>query len=216
MLLPARPLAIAMTTQTVRTTRRSARVAAAAAAGSELADVSVGVPTCVNIEEGTPTTPKKPAKRRKMSASDASVKEEAGPTPKKPKAGKKDGTIPPLTRHTPPPAVHLPTALAHLSAADPRFSKLSERVPCRPFLGPDGRHGHKEDPFRSLVTSIIGQQVSWMAARSITKRFIEHFCGAVDGEERGDWPFPTPEQVAISNIADLKGVGFSTRKSEYG
>lgn len=201
---------------TVRTTRRSARVAAATANGIGVSEPAAAAPTSVKVEGDTLTSPKKPAKRRKVSASDASAKEEAASTPKKPKAPKKDGTIPALTRHTPPPEVHLPTALAHLSAADPRFTKLSERVPCKPFLGPDGRNGHTEDPFRSLVTSIIGQQVSWMAARSITKRFIEFFCGPVDGEERGDWPFPTPEQVAASNIPDLKGVGFSTRKSEYG
>lgn len=203
----------------IRATRRSARVAAAAGIGG-----SDTTPDPTSVADNNTASPKspakqaKPAKRRKIAASgqEASVKEEADAiptTPKKPKAGKKDGTIPALTRHTPPPAVHLPTALSHLSAADPRFARLSERVPCRPFLGTDG---HKDDPFRSLVTSIVGQQVSWLAARSITKRFVEHFCGPVDGDERGDWPFPTAEQVAASNIADLKGVGFSTRKAEYG
>lgn len=192
----------------VRTTRRSARVAAAAAEASE------ALPTSGN--HGALATPAKPAKRRKVSGTstqDAGLAGSEAPPKPKVKAGKKDGTIPALARDTPPPAVHLPSALAHLSAADPRFARLAERVPCRPFLGADG---HKDDPFRSLVTSIVGQQVSWLAARSITKRFIEHFCGPVDGDERSDWPFPSAEQVAASNIPDLKGVGFSTRKAEYG
>lgn len=196
----------------IRTTRRSARVAAAAALEPE-SKPSVSFsnqPT----DESNRTTPTKPTKRRKVSDS---VPEENGldaPVSVKKKAKpKKDGTIPTLSRSTPPPPVHLPTALEHLAAADPRFTKLSERVPCRPFLG---ENGHKDDPFRSLVTSIIGQQVSWMAARSITKRFIEKFCGPIEGDERSDWPFPTPAQVATAEVTELKGVGFSTRKSEYG
>lgn len=75
----------------------------------------------------------------------------------------------------------------------------------------------KMDPFRTLATSIIGQQVSWMAAKSITRRFVEYFCGPVgEVESRKDQgPFPTREQVAKADVAGLKSVGCSTRKAEY-
>ena len=101
---------------------------------------------------------------------------------------------------------HLPDAIAHLSSTDARFARMFEHLPCRPFVPPLTAI----DPFRTLVTSIIGQQVSWMAAKAITTRFRAFF--GYDGEEG----FPTAERVAKSETMALKGVGLSLRKAEYG
>jgi DNA-3-methyladenine glycosylase II len=85
-------------------------------------------------------------------------------------------------------------------------------LPCRPFHPPL----EEIDPFRTLVTSIIGQQVSWMAARAINNRFRALF-GYGDGERYGtEDGFPTPMMVSKAEVAELKGVGLSTRKAEYG
>lgn len=73
-------------------------------------------------------------------------------------------------------------AKAHLSAIDPRFKLIFETVPCRPFE-PD--HLESVDPFRSLCTSIIGQQVSWLAARSINHKFRRLFDPSLP-EKAGD------------------------------
>lgn len=115
---------------------------------------------------------------------------------------------------TPVPPFSLPAAIAHLTGVDARFGPIFKTIPPKPFV--DGGATQDDiDPFRTLVTSIIGQQVSWMAARSITKRFVELFCGEVSGERYGDGPFPTRHQVAASRVEALKGVGCSTRKAEY-
>ena len=100
----------------------------------------------------------------------------------------------------------LPTAIAHLSAHDSRFRLLFRHLSCTPFQPPYAAI----DPFKTLVTSIIGQQVSWMAARAINKRFRALF-GYKD--EDG---FPSPVEVAMGEVLVLKGAGLSTRKAEYG
>lgn len=113
--------------------------------------------------------------------------------------------------HTPtllPPTLSfsLPEAISHLTLHDPRFGNFFTHVPCKPFQSPL----EAIDPFKTLVTSIIGQQVSWMAARAITKRFRELF--GFDDEDG----FPSPNDVAKEEVLRLKGVGLSTRKAEYG
>ncbi|EIW70463.1 hypothetical protein TREMEDRAFT_71310 [Tremella mesenterica DSM 1558] len=99
----------------------------------------------------------------------------------------------------------LQDAITHLSLADPRFGNMFQHLPCKPYIPPYTAI----DPFRTLVTSIIGQQVSWMAARAINGRFRALF-GYED--ENG---FPSPAQVAATEVQTLKGVGLSTRKAEY-
>ena len=83
---------------------------------------------------------------------------------------------------------------------------MVQQIPCKPFHPPV----EAIDPFKTLVTSIIGQQVSWMAARAITKRFRALF-----GHEDEDG-FPNPMQVANEDVLRLKSVGLSMRKAEYG
>lgn len=61
---------------------------------------------------------------------------------------------------------------AHLISLDPRWDVLMNSMPCGPF---EGEQTDPFDPFKSLVTSIVGQQVSWLAARSITHRFVRLF-----------------------------------------
>lgn len=100
----------------------------------------------------------------------------------------------------------LSDAMSHLSAHDPRFRLMFRHLSCKPFQPPY----IAIDPFKTLVTSIIGQQVSWMAARAINKRFRALF-GFQD--EDG---FPGPAEVAKGEVDVLKSAGLSTRKAEYG
>ena len=100
----------------------------------------------------------------------------------------------------------LADAISHLSRHDPRFKSLFDLIPCKPFHEPI----EAIDPYKTLVTSIIGQQVSWMAARAITKRFKAHF-----GFDDEDSAFPTPTQVACAEVIKLREVGLSFRKAEY-
>ncbi|KAF8234070.1 DNA glycosylase [Tricholoma matsutake] len=108
-------------------------------------------------------------------------------------------------------------AKQHLAGVDHRFDDLFNRMECKPF-----QHLERVHPFRALVTSILGQQISWLAARSINHRFIRLFDPSLP-EKPTDYEahrspasfFPTAEQVASTDIAVLRTAGLSVRKAEY-
>ena len=93
---------------------------------------------------------------------------------------------------------HVRVALKHLRSSDPVIGALIECVgPFRMKL--DG------DRFRSLVRSIISQQISGSAARSIRAR-LEQLVGP--GKI-------TPQALTSLTVEQLRGVGLSTQKTRY-
>ncbi|KAG2358458.1 DNA glycosylase [Suillus spraguei] len=88
---------------------------------------------------------------------------------------------------------------------------------CKPFELLEQVH-----PFRALVESILAQQISWLAARSIIHRFTRLYDPSLP-EKVADYSasrsatsfFPTPYQVANTDIVTLRSAGLSTRKAEY-
>lgn len=203
------PPRLNMATTVTRITR--ARAKASVSTTPEVAAVI----TVASVKDETPAP-----KRRKIVKTDESTPEtpktktaKAPRTPRTPKAKPEPTPAAPRGPRTPPPPFALSHAISHLSSVDARFGPLFDRIACKPFVSVDPRH---IDPFRTLVTSIIGQQVSWMAARSITKRFVAFFCGDAEMERYEEGVFPTREQVANAQVTDLRGVGFSNRKAEYG
>lgn len=119
----------------------------------------------------------------------------------------------------------LEKATAHLIAADSRLKPVIEKHHCQLF-SPEGL-AEKVDPFRSLVSSIIGQQVSGAAARSIKNKFVALFnspsrVDTVNGDKKEEEQqqqqqgfFPTPEDIAKCDITTLRTAGLSQRKAEY-
>ncbi|SMY29346.1 unnamed protein product [Zymoseptoria tritici ST99CH_1A5] len=129
----------------------------------------------------------------------------------------------------------LPTAYAHLISVAPNLAPLIESHPCTPFSA----EGLAEpvDPWQSLVSSIIGQQVSGAAASSIKRKFVALFNTAEDEVKKdGYWEdntpanenidtaaaaskpkstFPTPAQVVSKDLPTLRTAGLSQRKAEY-
>ncbi|KIW31370.1 uncharacterized protein PV07_03023 [Cladophialophora immunda] len=103
----------------------------------------------------------------------------------------------------------LDQACAHLISVDPRLRPLIEKHQCHIF-SPKGL-AEVIEPFRSLSSGIMGQQVSGAAAKSIKNKFIALF--NEDGSE--EVQFPTPAQVAVTDIARLRLAGLSQRKAEY-
>ncbi|KAK7692621.1 hypothetical protein QCA50_004253 [Cerrena zonata] len=105
-------------------------------------------------------------------------------------------------------------AKKHLISVDSRFEILFTRLKCRPY-----EHLQQFDPFSTLATSILGQQISWKAARSIQHRFIRLFNPglpeSVNVPYDKDAYFPTATQVAGEDLAVLKSAGLSGRKAEY-
>lgn len=84
---------------------------------------------------------------------------------------------------------------------------LIEQHHCRVF-SPEGL-AERIDPFESLSSGIISQQVSGAAAKSIKAKFLALF-----DEKPGD-RFPHPSQVAGRSLENLRTAGLSQRKAEY-
>jgi DNA-3-methyladenine glycosylase II len=67
------------------------------------------------------------------------------------------------------------------------------------------------DPFATLISCIIHQQIQRSFAIQITKRFIQTYGEQVENE----WFFPTPETVASLTVDELRALQLSSRKAEY-
>lgn len=115
----------------------------------------------------------------------------------------KSGTSQPTTNKT-----LLSQACAHLLSVDPSLGPVIAQNYCKPF-SPEGL-AEKIDPFRSLASGIIGQQVSGAAAKSILNKFVGLFTAeeCVNG-------FPSPKAVILRELSVLRTAGLSQRKAEY-
>ncbi|KAK4179891.1 putative DNA-3-methyladenine glycosylase [Triangularia setosa] len=107
----------------------------------------------------------------------------------------------------------LEEACAHLIRVDPRMKPLIEKHHCRIF-SPEGL-SEKIDPFESLASGIISQQVSGAAAKAIKNRFVSLFHPDDDGNNGTMKKFPTPANVITKSIETLRTAGLSQRKAEY-
>ncbi|WEW55483.1 3-methyladenine DNA glycosylase [Emydomyces testavorans] len=67
----------------------------------------------------------------------------------------------------------LEQGLAHLLKIDPKLRAVIDKYPSPPFSA--SHLAEKVDPFQSLASGIIGQQVSGLAAKSIKKKFVALF-----------------------------------------
>jgi DNA-3-methyladenine glycosylase II len=92
--------------------------------------------------------------------------------------------------------------VAHLRKADPVMRKLiDEHGKPRP-----ARRTGRDDHYGALVRSIVGQQLSTKAARSIYGRLTDRFGGRP----------PTPEEVLADDPEELRAaVGLSRAKVQY-
>ena len=99
----------------------------------------------------------------------------------------------------------LEDACKHLIRIDHRLKPLIEKHHCRIF-SPEGLT-EEIDPFESLCSGIISQQVTGAAAKSIKAKFIALWDSTVR--------FPTPEHISKCSIERLRAAGLSQRKAEY-
>lgn len=125
--------------------------------------------------------------------------------------GSKD--VEPVSPSKPPRSITttdnlLQKACEHLINVDERMRSLVENNHCRLF-SPEGL-AEKVDPFESLASGIISQQVSGAAAKSIKAKFVALF----EESEKED-RFPHPSEVAPLSIERLRTAGLSQRKAEY-
>ena len=98
----------------------------------------------------------------------------------------------------------LKAARAELAASDPVMAELIERLgersPARRRRGEP-----KPDAYGALLRTVVGQQLSSKAARTIYGRILDLFDGKT----------PTPKQILAASESDLRGAGLSGRKVEY-
>lgn len=102
----------------------------------------------------------------------------------------------------------LEKACAHLVKVDERMRPLVEKNHCKVF-SPEGL-AETIDPFESLASGIISQQVSGAAAKSIKAKFV----GLFDSQDAGP-RFPHPSDVVGLSLETLRTAGLSQRKAEY-
>jgi len=114
-------------------------------------------------------------------------------------------------------ATILEEACAHLVSVDARMAPLIRAHHCRIF-SPEGL-AERIDPFESLASGIISQQVSGAAAKAIKRRFVELFHPppppSDDPSSSQQQRFPHPSQVAVTSLERLRTAGLSQRKAEY-
>jgi DNA-3-methyladenine glycosylase II len=93
---------------------------------------------------------------------------------------------------------------AHLAAADPVMAGLVERIG---ELSTEQRRRGRErtDTYAALLRTVIGQQLSTKAARTIYGRVLELFGGRT----------PTPAELLAIDQDRLRGAGLSWRKVSY-
>ena len=87
-------------------------------------------------------------------------------------------------------------AILHISKRDDVLSKIIERN-LEPRLNPHG------DVFRTLIKSIVGQQISIQAADATWDRMVG-LLGEIN-----------PNEICKTGLMDLRGCGLSMRKAEY-
>ena len=124
----------------------------------------------------------------------------------------KDG----LPRPTTTTSHLLGQACAHLISVDARMKPLIEKYHCRMFSA-EGL-AEETDPWESLCSGIMSQQVSGAAATSIKNKFVNLFGDGVAQEEFSlstSKPFPKPSQIVGSSVPFLRTAGLSERKAEY-
>ena len=95
-------------------------------------------------------------------------------------------------------------ARAALAAADPVMADLIERLGERSVV--TRRRGEpKPDAYGALLRTVVGQQISTAAARTIHGRVLDIFGGRT----------PSPRELLDAPEEDLRGAGLSGRKVTY-
>ncbi|KAJ1031691.1 hypothetical protein NDA13_002081 [Ustilago tritici] len=196
-----------------------------------------GLPrSATDSEISTAKAAASPRKRSRVNTDSPAKADIAKPkSPAKAKAPEEPFVIPDdateedcLTRTTVPfPALPFDFVQArlHLCSADRRFERLFQKIPVRCYeKALDASQSESKDLnlFKTVTTSILGQQISWLAARSVLYKFCRTFHPDSMPEKpdfagfpREQWPFPTPLMVLRRSDADLRAAGLSFAKIKY-
>ena len=101
------------------------------------------------------------------------------------------------------PVKATPKIVAQLGAADPVMARLIEEHGA--IVRKDLRSDRPGDAYGALLRSIVGQQLSTKAARTIYGRMLELFDGHA----------PTPQQLLAADPDAIRAAGLSRPKINY-
>ncbi len=101
------------------------------------------------------------------------------------------------------PVASTGAAMQHLLGADPVLGALVKAQ--GPLTDEQRRRGRPAEAYGALLRSIVGQQLSTKAARTIYERLIGLYGGQA----------PAPEQIVATDAEELRGVGLSRAKAAY-
>lgn len=102
-------------------------------------------------------------------------------------------------------------AISLLIRVEPKLEPIIAKNPCDLFSPP--KIQEKMEPFETLSCSIISQQVSTAAAKSIKAKFITLFNPKNSNPKVHT--FPSPSQICSASIETIRSAGLSQRKAEY-
>jgi len=94
-------------------------------------------------------------------------------------------------------------AVEHLLTADPVLGALVKAH--GPLDSEQRRRGRPAEAYGALLRSIVGQQLSTKAARTIYERLIGRYGGQT----------PAPQEILATDPEELRGVGLSRAKAGY-
>ena len=97
----------------------------------------------------------------------------------------------------------MPDPAEQLRVSDPVMQRLIDEH--GPLDEDERRRGRPLEPYGALVRSIVGQQLSTKAARSIHERLIALFDGRT----------PTPAELLAADPEEVRSVGLSRSKVSY-
>jgi DNA-3-methyladenine glycosylase II len=97
----------------------------------------------------------------------------------------------------------MPDALEELRRSDPVMRRLVDEH--GPLDEEERRRGRPLEPYGALVRSIVGQQLSTKAARSIYERLTALFDGRT----------PSPEELLAADPEEVRSAGLSRPKVAY-
>lgn len=98
------------------------------------------------------------------------------------------------------------------------FYRMSQNDPVLKNIVPDF-YGLRiltiPDLFEALCWAIIGQHINLAFAYTLKKRFVESYGEKFCFNRKNYYLFPKPHVISRLNVAELKGLQFTTKKSEY-
>jgi DNA-3-methyladenine glycosylase II len=116
---------------------------------------------------------------------------------------------------------HLHAAAEHMIGAEADLSAFRQAIAKDKRLGklvdalPGYKHMRGPDLWTMMMSSLVSQQISGAAARSIKAKLARMFGHVIRVDDEDIPVMPAPEVIVALKEEDLRSAGFSQKKAEY-